>query len=401
MVTLFRRIVGKIIRLVHGVLRRIEFCRYMRQWHNYFIREQRLFYERFIVQNNRMPVNLSLKAKQDIASLWRGVVDLVPDDSFYCIAKAMWNEEPNPKYVPDDLWFTNILPYVNPLSDALALEDKSKYGFYFSGYARPRELVRRIRGGGYYNENNELISFADAVKVVMDYARPIIVKPTVNSQQGQNVRKLSEYSEEDIVAVLTEWGGDVSVQECVEQFAEMSALNASSLNSYRITSLFLNGQFSVLSTIIRVGGKGAVVDNVGAGGYAFGLDSSGVVKSPGLAASGRLVHETYSGDALLGKRFSGYASVVAFVEKLHRKLPYLPIIGWDIAVRKDGCPVLIELNASTPGIRFEQLCTGPLFGNRFDEVVDYVRKQRLNRSCSDFCSWRPDSRFSDYRVLLV
>lgn len=399
MVNLIRRIGGKIIRLGRGVLRRMEFCCYMRRWRNYFIGEQCFFLERFVAANKCGSTELLQKTKQAKDSFWKGAVGSAPDDSFYRIAKAMWGVEPDSKFIPDDLWFTNLLPYINPLADALVLEDKSKYGFYFSDVARPRELVRRIRGWGYYDENNELITLDDAVKLVMDFARPIIVKPTVNTQQGQNVKKLATYTASDVSAILTDMGDDVTIQECVEQSDEMAALNESSLNSYRITSLFLNGRFSVLSTIIRVGGKGSVVDNVGAGGYALGIDASGKVKSPGLAASGLLIHKTYSGEELLCKRFSSYAAAATFAEKLHKRLPYLPVIGWDVAIRKDGQPILIELNASTPGIRFEQLCTGPLFGDRFEEVMTYIHDHRRSGKPNCFCSWRPDSRFWDHSNL--
>lgn len=43
-----------------------------------------------------------------------------------------------------------------------------------------------------------------------------------------------------------------------------------------------------------------------------------------------------------------------------------------MALDKDGDPVLIEGNTVYPGISLEQMCSGPIFGNRTDEVIDYL-----------------------------
>ena len=36
-------------------------------------------------------------------------------------------------------------------------------------------------------------------------------------------------------------------------------------------------------------------------------------------------------------------------------------------------PVFIEVNLGFPGIQMEQMCTGPIFGDRTAEVVGYVK----------------------------
>ena len=37
--------------------------------------------------------------------------------------------------------------------------------------------------------------------------------------------------------------------------------------------------------------------------------------------------------------------------------------------------IIIELNSSQPGVIGEQLCTGPIFGDRTHEVLDYCSKK--------------------------
>lgn len=50
------------------------------------------------------------------------------------------------------------------------------------------------------------------------------------------------------------------------------------------------------------------------------------------------------------------------------------MIGLDICLDENNEPVLIEVNLLEPGILYEQLCTGPIFGERTNEVLDYVTR---------------------------
>lgn len=48
-------------------------------------------------------------------------------------------------------------------------------------------------------------------------------------------------------------------------------------------------------------------------------------------------------------------------------------IGWDIAINEQGEAVVLELNSSQPGVIGEQLISGPIFGDRTQEVIDYCK----------------------------
>ena len=47
-------------------------------------------------------------------------------------------------------------------------------------------------------------------------------------------------------------------------------------------------------------------------------------------------------------------------------------------------PIVIELNSSQPGVIGEQLCTGPIFGDRTHEVLDYCSKKEFKYQRSVF-----------------
>lgn len=56
----------------------------------------------------------------------------------------------------------------------------------------------------------------------------------------------------------------------------------------------------------------------------------------------------------------------------------LQFIGWDVCFNEKNEPVIIELNSSQPGVFGEQICTGPIFGVRTQEVIDYCKRKDLS-----------------------
>ena len=66
-------------------------------------------------------------------------------------------------------------------------------------------------------------------------------------------------------------------------------------------------------------------------------------------------------------------------------------IPWDVAIDKEGNPVVIEINFGSSGTMFCE----PIFGSRTQEVIDYV-KPRLNWL---YTKHRPELNleYSDFR----
>ena len=65
-------------------------------------------------------------------------------------------------------------------------------------------------------------------------------------------------------------------------------------------------------------------------------------------------------------------------------LTRINFIGWDICFNEQNEPIVIELNSSQPGVIGEQLCTGPIFGDRTHEVLDYCSKKEFKYQRSVF-----------------
>ena len=44
----------------------------------------------------------------------------------------------------------------------------------------------------------------------------------------------------------------------------------------------------------------------------------------------------------------------------------------------NGEPIIVEVNASQPGVRGIQYCTGSVFGDRTQEVIDYCKAKKFH-----------------------
>lgn len=127
-----------------------------------------------------------------------------------------------------------------------------------------------------------------------------------------------------------------------------------------------------MSRCFKIGAQGSKVDNIGAGGAMVGIDSTGHFYEKGFLMNGQVVTE-FNGIQLKGVAIQGYKKVEELALNLHSKIAHIHIIGWDIALDIEDEPVLIEANATWPGITIEQLCTGPIFGSRTHEVIEYCK----------------------------
>ena len=250
-------------------------------------------------------------------------------------------------------------------------EHKSLTGFipYAGALQVPRCFVRSI-SGELYGETMDQLSAEEAVRRCAAETG-IVVKDADGTSGGKSVEILSTLTTEDL---KRRSGRDFVVQELVSQHSSIAAFNPSSLNTFRVTTLYLNGKFSVLSIIFRMGKQGMKVDNWGAGGIIVGVEPDGRLHDTGYD----IKMNEFTG--VNGIKFAESSidfmpKILKAIEEDHiHRYSLCKFIGWDIAVNESADPVLIEVNSSKPGVIGEQLCTGPIFGERTEEVIDYCKR---------------------------
>ena len=145
----------------------------------------------------------------------------------------------------------------------------------------------------------------------------------------------------ELLSFKTNW----ILEELIEQVPEMAQFNPSSVNSVRIPTFSTKNGYEIFGTFMRVGRKGSVVDNAGAGGIFVKVDEiTGVIVSDGFNEQGD-VFENHPDSKIRFKGFKipYYEDLKAVAKKCHEDLPGHKYVGWDFALTKDGW-VMLEGN---------------------------------------------------------
>lgn len=282
------------------------------------------------------------------------------------------------KFLPEDLYASVILASLNPRMDSFVYVNKGMYDSLFKMIPQPRCFVKNI-GGVYWNERC-LLDKNEVVSYIETRLESFIIKPSVGTFGGAKVKKINlndigvvsrrEYIED----LLRYYKTDFVIQEVVDQHIETAQFNAESLNTFRICSLFLNGKLSILTRLLRCGQNGSVVDNGFAGGIMVPVMSDGRLAKYGLDHVFNKYEKSSNGIVFDGIILQHYSKLEQFIEKYHVLFPTCHLIAWDLAIDKNGSPLMIEVNLISPGITEEQVSIGPFFGDRTDEVIKYVKE---------------------------
>lgn len=278
----------------------------------------------------------------------------------------------SPKYIPDNLWFRDIVPHFNNLIFAKALQDKCLHNVLFPDIKRPVTLVKNI-AGVFYDDKLNLLSEEDAVARCRNAGR-VLIKPSVGSGQGHGIffYDSDSFSEDDVRKLFHSCGENFIVQEKMGQHEVLAQLNANSLNTIRLVTFLYKNEVRILTAILRVGGGSNEVDNTSQGGYKSTIQPDGRLSRLGTTKiNGRWEYvETYpSGIRFEDVVIPSYDRIRETVCSHAAKMSHFKIIGWDIAVDPEGDPVLVEYNvipAQGHGTN------GPVFGDLTDEILEEV-----------------------------
>lgn len=319
---------------------------------------------------------LSTEEKSAIRKFWAAYVDTQDSCRYYSVVKEVVYQgqcqiDLLQQYVSTAMMNCCITPKLNKESNVSLLENKSLYTRIFGHFNQPYEVLCNINGI-YYDSSHCNCTRAEAERILLNYGNPVIVKSS-GSFGGRSVRLLQNYDKEQVESMLEDYGKDFVVQAVVKQSAQMASFNASSLNTFRITTLLLDGRCTVISRGMRHGLDGSVVDNADQGGRYIGVTPDGFLK---FAINTKGEKNYYAPD---GRRYSdiqivGFQKIQDFAVQLHYSIPICSVVGWDIALDENDDPIFIEANSKCPGVTIEQIADEePIFGDRLEEVLNYLK----------------------------
>lgn len=210
---------------------------------------------------------------------------------------------------------------------------------YLYNKARFNELFGEFRGINWCDLDGDL----QETKEFLKRPRRIIVKPK-RGECGHGVFTIdtSTLMEQE----MERWIADHKNMVCedvISNHPDVARLNESSLNTVRIiTYLSSDNQCHIIWTGIRIGRKGACVDNISEGGSCCAIaPESGRITSPPMNEHGDII-EIGVPDTV-GYQLPLWSETLAFVDRVSKVLPSMRFVAWDIAITPEG-PVLIEGN---------------------------------------------------------
>jgi hypothetical protein len=203
-----------------------------------------------------------------------------------------------------------------------------------------------------------------------------IFKISRESSGGHGVQKIvlrgkDQGTRKIILEKLFGESRDFVIQEIIIQHPSIAKFNATSINTLRFSTLYLNNRVTIQSIVLRIGQKGAFVDNLGSGGVGVGIQKDGSLNDFGYTYALEKM-DAYNGITFKGQVITQIPEILNTILASHIELfPLCNFIGWDVCIDKDNKPVIIEINSSQPGISGQQIHYGPIFGDRTQEVIDY------------------------------
>lgn len=259
---------------------------------------------------------------------------------------------------------------VNPSIQLAALENKAMSDIYFPNMSFPKAYVRCLNST-FYDQTMHHISFEEAVGIVESKSE-FVIKPSIGSEQGRGVVKVTD-NKIDAKNLLNNAGSNFIVQEVLTQTDEIQRLNPTSLNCFRITSIYMNGNYKSVAAL-KIGKKGASRDNWNCS-YWVNVKECGDLSEIGYDYDLNIVDRTDNGICFSDVRLPFFHKVAEFVEKNHKHFfPNCAVVGWDVTLDKNNDVRVIEVNLVSPGTKIEQLVNGDFFRQFHSDIINVIRK---------------------------
>lgn len=301
---------------------------------------------------------------------WKKYRKISPKWGWYYASK---NGIEDPRYIPNDLYYTKIDQHFNNRKLGWGFNDKNYYSLIFPGVRQPETVVRNI--GGILEDEHYGLMTKEAALASICQNEEVVCKPTLESGSGRSIQFWNTKTDIDKIKAFIDDANekDWIVQKIIKQHSELNKVHATSINTLRIVSILMQEGVYVLSSNLRMGSGGGRIDNVTAGGISAGINADGTLKKYATAYfSGERFEKHPQGLVFDGFVVPGYQKAVEMVKSIHPLIPHFRLVSWDIAICEDGEPMLIEANMRKGGINLNQFNNGPLFGDMTERVLDEV-----------------------------
>lgn len=172
----------------------------------------------------------------------------------------------------------------------------------------------------------------------------LIMHPTVVAKEsygdsGKEVEiiNVSDFSDlDDVLKYIHDHNLNL-LEEKIVNHPVVEKLNPSSLNTIRIVTVKNQAQVHILFAGIRVGGRGAKIDNISQGGKVARIDiKTGKINSRFYYKQSSYISDGGRSEDISGYQLPHWDKVIDSVKKAATIVPEISIVAWDVAITNKG-----------------------------------------------------------------
>ena len=274
----------------------------------------------------------------------------------------------NHKYIPEEIFITDIEPTLNNNPYVEYLEYKSLYNHWFPGNIFPRDYFHNINGE-WLNDKLDPITFNEVRQICRKLTYPAVMKPNRDSFGGRNVFFPDNYNE---IIKLAEKHSNFLVQEKIRQNDFFTQFNPNSTNTVRVNVYrsVRDNQLHTVNIALRMG-IGKSLDNETAGGIVSLIRSDGNLNGFAVDKYGKKFYSHPETGIGFDKMIPEFEELKNVSKNIAKKIFYARLICLDLVYDLEGRWRVIEININASTIRFAQYHGNLFFGEFTDEVFGY------------------------------
>ncbi|MGN0448028.1 MAG: sugar-transfer associated ATP-grasp domain-containing protein [Acutalibacteraceae bacterium] len=205
------------------------------------------------------------------------------------------------------------------------------------------DYFKDFTGRGFLNLEGKT---AEDLKRFCDGKKSVFAKQTETfGGQGITREDLSPETDYDELFKRLMNNRQYLIEDTIIQHEKMNELYPLSINTLRMVTLVKDGKANFMYALVRMGQKGAKVDNISSGGMYAPINEKGIITHGAFCDKEGICHDVHptSGTKLIGFEIPYFKEAVELVKKAALVVDGMKYVGWDVAITPDG-PILVEGN---------------------------------------------------------
>lgn len=323
--------------------------------------------EKTVADGNRITAK-AIEAEASLARQGRGLSDeqerlcreyaqdVLGSDRFQHWLRVFtaYNQEFREGWIPHDYFSEIVVRRTKGLYSYLGM--MSAMNFFLFGDDFKLD-IGCYAGGRFLTQNGEMLSEDDFKQHLIDSADDIVFKADL-SDRGRNIFFMKSAS---VNLTFMKRFGMGSFQRRVTQHQSLAEIGSDAVATIRLTTVVEpDGTVTLRNAFLRLGHGSQT--HIMADNIKVRIDEGGILgeESVNLAWEIKKEHPD-SGFMFKGFVIPEYAKVVEEAVRLHAKVPFLSVIGWDFTLDENLEPQVLEYNTASNGFIYGETFSGPCF----------------------------------------